>query len=814
MLAQTWDDVRLAGRTLSRSPGFAVAAIVTIALGTGVNAGIFSVLNGVLFRDLPAAAAHELVAIGQTVVGVEGHQISGAGTFSTAEYRTYRDEARTLSAVAGYANAPRATLVGDAPREVFGTLVTCGFFDVLRQPPVLGRALVETDCAPGADPVLVLGQELWKAAFAADPEVLGRSVVLNRRSFTVVGVAAAGTYGGGPFQAAFFAPISAEPLLRSNRPRFANDAALWLKLIGRRGDGVGIAQVRAELGVIASRIDRLTPGRTTSLTVERATARTGSVSRLPGLGAAAVAMAAFGLILLIAGVNVANLLLARGTTRNQEIAIRLALGASRARIVRQLLTESVLLSILGGVLGSVLALWAFQFLVALAVPHLLPPELPLFAWDLSPDGRVLAFAGALMIGTGVLFGLAPAWHVSKPDLHTVIKQGATSGGGRRGGRLRGALIGAQVALCMTLMIAAGLLLRGLHATYTSEVGFAYRDVAYVSLESWLDSRETDEIVDLQRRLADAVAVLPGVVSVSYTDQEPLGDDSAGIAIRLPGDGASDPRMAQLESVGADYFALLELPITRGRAFTVAETANRGTEHRPAIVSETTARNLWPSGDPLGATLVWGDVTLEVVGVVADAEVSAPGRIDPLYIYLPASGGSVLLVKHRIGFDAVAAAITGIIRGLDPTLVASVMPLEASLGWWRGLSGVVTTLGSALGVLALVLAAVGIYGVVAYAVTRRYRELGIRMALGARTRDVLHLVLWQTLRPVAVGAVIGIAAASAMARVLSSVLFGVSPADPIGFSGAALVVLGVALAAGLLAARAALRGDPTDTLRHD
>ena len=478
----------------------------------------------------------------------------------------------------------------------------------------------------------------------------------------------------------------------------------------------------------------------------------------------------------------------------------------------------MLISVVGGLLGSLLALWLFQVLVAVAVPALSPPEIPTLVLNISPDFRVLAFAVVLTLGTGLLFGLAPALQVSKPDLNAVLKQDtAGTGGGRRGGRLRGALVGVQVALCMTLMIGAGLLLRGLYATYSAEVGFEYRDVAFVSLETWLDGRDSEEFAALRQRFQEDVAALPGVAAVAYTDQEPLGDDTQGILIRLPADGETDFRLAQLESVTSEYFSLLELPIVRGRSFTATEVANRATNTRPAIVSETTARNLWPEGDAIGQTLLQAagpnqSINLQVVGVAADAQVSVIGQVDPYYVYQP-GGGAVLLVKSRMDFAATASSIRTIVRGLIDARYQRFSAGGDALLVAR-FSGLVTTLGAGLGALALVLAAVGIYGVVAYAVTRRYREIGIRMALGASARSVLGMVLRRTLRPVAIGAVIGLVAAIAVSGILSSVLFGVSPADPVGLGGAALLVLAVALAAGVMAARPATRTNPTVTLRHE
>jgi predicted permease len=483
--------------------------------------------------------------------------------------------------------------------------------------------------------------------------------------------------------------------------------------------------------------------------------------------------------------------------------------------VRQLLTETLLISMAGGLLGSALASWSFQALVALAVPALIPPELPLSpVLDLSPDIRVLSFAIALTAATGILFGLAPALHVSKPDLHAVMKQDSAGvGSSRRGGRLRGTLIAVQVALCMVLMIAAGLLLRGLHATYTIDPGFQYQNIAYVPLESAHEGYSAEQAAERQRRLIADVAALPGVEAVAYADQEPLGDDTAPIAIRLPGEDERVSRRGEATTVTENYFSLLQLPIVRGRTFTEAEVVNQRTGTRPAVISESTARNLWPGSDAIGRTLLSENETLHVVGVAADAQVSTLGHIDPYHVYLPGEG-ALLFVKSRLDFATTASSLRAAVRTLDPSLVIQVLPLEASLGWWRGISSTVTTLAAGLGLLALTLASVGVYGVVSFAVSKRLREMGIRMALGASARDVLGAILRQSMRPVVIGAVIGIAGASAMSRILSSVLFGVSPADPVGLGGAALLVLGVALAAGLIAARPATHADPKTALRYE
>jgi predicted permease len=468
------------------------------------------------------------------------------------------------------------------------------------------------------------------------------------------------------------------------------------------------------------------------------------------------------------------------------------------------------------------------------VPALLPPWFPLaLGVDLSPDMRVLVFAVALTLLTGILFGIAPALQVSTPDLHAVVKQdSAAAGRGRRGGRLRATLVGVQVALCMVLMIASGLLLRGLHATYTIDPGFAYRDVALVSLESAFDGHSDAEYAARRLRLVTDLEALPGVEAVASADHKPLGDDMSPIEIRLPGENARQSRLGELTTVTEDYFSVLELRIVRGRAFTEQEVGNRvpglavapggavaGTP-RPAILSETTARNLWPGGDPIGRTLLWApagldlaEETLQVVGVAADAQVSSIGRIDPYQVYVPGEGAA-LLIKRRGDGATTVAAIRAAMRTIDPTLVVPVLPLEATLGWSRGISSTVTSLFGGLGILALVLASVGIYGVVSFAVSGRYREIGVRLALGATAGNMLAMILRQTMRPVVVGAAIGLAAAAALSRVLSSVLFGISPADPFGLGGAALLVLAVALGSGVFAALPATRADAAATLRSE
>jgi predicted permease len=483
-------------------------------------------------------------------------------------------------------------------------------------------------------------------------------------------------------------------------------------------------------------------------------------------------------------------------------------------VIRELLVESTLLSVAGGVLGSVLAFWLFETLLALALPMVVPIGLPSLALDASPDFNVLVVTLALTLGTGILFGLAPALTASKPDLHSVMKQDPSGTGGRRGGRLQATLVAAQVALCMVLTIGAGLLLRGLYAAHTVDPGFAYRDVTVLSYDYLSDTGRTGDVA-FWRRLKEEIGALPGVEGVAYVMREPLGDDYVQVPVRLPGQPESELRFAELNAVTPEHFSVIGLPVLLGRSFTDMDASD---EARVAVISESTARNLWPGADPIDQTLLWRqgdtDVPFRIVGVVKDAQVRALGQIDPYYFYVPAQVGEKLLVKSRADFATTAAAIRGVVRALDPGLPVPVYPLEANLDRWQGISGIVTSLAASLGALALVLSAVGIFGVVAHFVGRRTREIGIRMALGAKARDVVGLILRRTLRPVAIGAVIGVAAALAVSGILSNVLFGVSPVDAVGIGIAVSFVLGVGLVAGLLPARRAARVDPMRTLHYE
>lgn len=814
MLTGIGKDVVYAARTLAKSPGFTATAVLTIALGIGINTGIFSLLNGLAFRGLPAPGADELVAIHQTVQ-VDGPRItSGSPTYvSTSDFETYRDRSETLSGLVGHSQPWTAVLGGDVPREIYGTGVTCGYFEVLQQRPTIGAGLGPRHCDATSDgQVVVLSHSLWVGSFGADPAIVGRDVTLNGRPFNVVGVAPEGFEGIDFMKADFFAPITAQPVLHPGFFDLLHDDNVgWLALVGRRADGASIEQVRAELGVIAADIDRATPGRATRLDVTRATPFSAPDMRVIVLGISAVVMAGFVLVLVIACTNVANLLLARGDSRLRDIAIRLSLGATRARLVRQLMTESLLIAVLGGLLGTGLALVSFQSLFVLA-QSALPSVFHVLRIDPTPDFRVLGFGFVLTIATGLVFGLAPALKLTRPDLRAAVDGDSHAAGLPASSRLQSVLVGVQVAVCMVLVAATALLLRGLYVAQTVDPRFEYDDLTVVSADLQALGYEGEAAAAFQDRLAELLGGVPGVGAVAEVLITPLELNNREFA--------PEPGLEfNVNTVSANYFSVVGIPIVRGRTFTAEETA--GSVTTAVVVTESTARRLWPGQDPIGQTLNLGfdsDQRATVVGVARDAYTRNLSSSDQNYVYLPAIPRSrfelKLLLRSTLPPATIGRSVREAVAELDSRLAYTVAPLEANLDFWRRLSGVVAGLSSSLGALALVLACVGIYGVISFVVSRRVREIGIRRALGAGDGNVVSLLLRKSMRPVVIGAFAGLAACVAVSGVLSNLLFGVSPLDPIALTGAVSFVLALGAAAAIVPARRALRVDPMATLRYE
>jgi macrolide transport system ATP-binding/permease protein len=814
-----WIDLRYALRMLGNNRGMTVGAILAVALGIGVNTGIFTLLNSIALRPLPVRNADRVVSVYQVFRGNSARDVYGAPSlFSYPEYLDYREHNHVFSSLLAYTlEFFSASLGGDKPRHVQGQLASCNYFEVLGVRASLGRGLTEPDCAaPSTAPVVVLGDGLWRSTFDANPSVIGKVISLNRVSLTVVGVAPAGFRGTEPIAVDFWTPITMQSALNPQGDSLASDNLSWLVMMGRLKSGVSVAQARADLSVIAGRIDQRHPGRKTTLAVAVASLLGEPEARGYVVGIGAVILAAVSLVLLIACANVANLLLARASGRRKEIAIRCSVGASRGRLIRQLLTESLLLAVIGGSLGSVVAFWSFDVLVQLILTHL-PPGIPSIAFSARPDLHVLGYAVALTLITGIIFGLAPALQASKTDLNTALKD-EVSGPGVAGARswLRNALVVVQVSVCLVLLITAGLLARGLRQAQTVDPGFSMRDVAVMSLDLGQQHYDNVKAAFFQQRLIERIRLRPGVDAVAQANVIPLSFATWGSGIRLEG---SNRIQVHYDNVSPGYFPLLAIPIIRGRNFSDDEARNSA---NVAIVMDATARRLWPNQDPVGKVFSFqGEhswTLLQVVGVAKNTRTSSLGADDAYFFYFPPSPEhqveAKLLVRYRSSFAAASKGIREAVGGLDPNVLVDVQSMEDNLEAYRLPSRIVTILSTTLGVLALLLASVGIYGVVSYVVSQRTREIGIRMTLGANAKDVLRLVMRGSMRPIILGLVIGVATCAVVSRILSSLLFGVSPLDPITFVGVPAFLLALALLASYLPARRATRVDPTVALRYE
>ncbi|HLN02520.1 MAG TPA: ABC transporter permease [Bryobacteraceae bacterium] len=817
LLSDFWTDFRYTLRTFTKNPGFAVVVILAIALGVGANTTIFTLLNSLALRPLPVPDSRRVVGVYQIFQGHAPRNVNGeVSLFSYSEYQRYRDQNRVFSGLAAYYPFFRATLAGETPRDMSGELATCNYFRVLGVQPVIGRGFADSDCAaPGLAPVVVLSDSAWRSVFASDPSMIGKVITLNRVRLTVIGVAPPGFHGGQISAADFWAPLTLDPLIHEG-DSLKGDNLSWLVLAGRLKNGVTLDQARANLSVIAGQIDHLHPGRKTTLSVDVATFMSVPEERQGVLTVAKVIFAAVSLVLLIACANVANLLLSRSSARQKEIAVRVSVGASRGRLVRQLLTESVVLALPGGLLGGMAAALLLKPLFLMLISHL-PSEVPPLTLDLSPDLTVLAYTLALTLLTGIVFGLAPALQASRPDLTMALRmEGSGHGAHGSHGWLRSALVVAQVSVCLILLITAGLLARGVQVSQTIEPGFRTDHIFSAKFD--LEQQHYNELraMTFHRLLMERAASLPGVDGVAETVVVPLSMNSWGNQITLP--GRPDKLQDRFTLVSPEFFSVLGIPVIHGRNFTQLEIDGNA---RVAIVMESTARKLWPGQDPLGKTFSDDEKKpppIEVVGVARDSHASSLSELDSIFFYFPLKADAQvplkLLVHSKATFEQTAKALRAAVRSIDPNVLVDVRSMDQNLEMYRTPGVLVTELAGALGGFALLLASIGIYSVVSHAVSRRVREIGIRMSLGAERRDVMGLVLRGAMRPVMIGIALGIMACAAVSRVLSGVLYGVSPLDPAAFAGVTLFLAGVALLASYLPARRATRIDPMQALRHD
>jgi predicted permease len=602
----------------------------------------------------------------------------------------------------------------------------------------------------------------------------------------------------------------------SFRPLLTDDDTSWLAMLGRLKDEVNVSQARANLGVIAARVDQKRPGRKTEVNVNTATLFGRPDMRKVVFSAGGVVLVAVGLVLLIACANIANLMLARAAGRTREIAVRLAMGASRARLIRQLLTESLLIAVAGGGLGLLVSAWTEPALVKTLLARI-PSGGPWFSVSNTPDFRVIAYAAALTILTGMAFGLAPALQATRSDVNCALKDEGTQMTQHSRGRLRGALVGIQVAVCMVLLICAGLLLRGLAHAQQLDPGFEMSHIGMVNYRLTTQGFTAEQAAAFNRDMRDRVSAVQGVEEIADVAAAPLANVHFGGQFSEP--GHSERKGMTYNEVGANFFSLVGIPITHGRSFTETEVRN----NIPVIVlNEAAARVWWPGQDPIGKRLRAfrrEPMIYEVIGVAKDVELDQIGNPHEPFIFLPATAADqadiMLLVRTRSPFEQVASPIRDAARRADAEMKIDVLSLRSNLeDWPLGPARILVVLSGALGLLGLALASIGIYGTAAYSVSRRVREIGIRMALGASAKDVKALVLRQSMRPVVIGGAVGIVLCAGISRILAKLLFGISPMDAVAFASVAGFLTAVALLASYLPARRAVRVDPMVALRHE
>ncbi|HKG14243.1 MAG TPA: ABC transporter permease [Pyrinomonadaceae bacterium] len=811
-------DLKFGVRALFKSPGFTLVAVASLALGIGANTAIFSLVNTVLLRPLPARDPSRLVSV--SVLGKDDSMLA----FSYPTYRDYRDRGGdVLSGIFGERLGPMSLSRDGNNQRVWGYLVSGNYFEVLGVSAAMGRALTaEDDRAPLASPVVVLSHGSWVRRFGADPSIVGKDIVLNRHPFRVVGVMPEGFAGAEVvYTAEVWVPMMMQEWIEPGNSWLERRTTQNMFAVGRLKDGVTREQAEASLNVLARRLGEEYPDTNEGQRI--ALVPPGFiVPQLRGafVGFAAVLMSAVGLVLLIACVNLANLLLARAASRRKEIAIRLAMGASRWRVVRQLLTESLLLSLAGGVLGLLLAMWILDLVAAYRPPI----DIPIWI-DLKVDVRVMAFTLAASVLTALLFGLMPALQSARADLVPALKD-AGAVAGRTRTRLRSALVVAQVMLSLVVLVAAGLVVRALGKLQTVSPGFEVEHGLVASFDLGPQGYDEARGREFERQIVERVRALPGVKAASLTDLMPLSlnysSSDVHIEGRQLGRGANAP-VSMVASVERDYFNAMSVPLVAGRTFTDAD--KEGVQE-VAVVNETFARRFFPGPDPargaLGRRMSFQSDTgpwLEIVGVARDGKYWTLGEAPQLFVYSPLSQAysstATLVVRAEGDPRSLANSIRAEVSKLDPALpLFDVKTMEEHMGVSLFPARVAATLLGGFGLLALLLAAMGVYGVVSYSVAQRTREIGIRLALGARARDVLRLVAGRSMALVAAGLAAGLAAALALTHYMEVILYGVSATDAFTFTLVVFLLAGVALLACLVPARRATKVDPMAALRHE
>jgi predicted permease len=797
-----WQDVRYGWRMLWRRPGFTLCAALVLALGVGSNTAIFSVVNAVLLRPLPYPGAERIVSFD----GVNPQSGITQSNMSVPDFVDWQAQADAFEQLALFTGGG-STLGGDEPERVTASGVSHGFFGVMGVGPALGRALTAEDNQPGRPAVVIIGDGLWRRRFGADPAVVGRQIEVSGAQVEVVGVMPAGF--SFPPGAELWSALKVDA---AKEPRFNRS----YQVAGRLREGTTLEEARAQMQTISERLAAAHPTSNTGWGVKLNRLHDRLVASVRTM--LLILLCAVGLVLLIACANVANLLLARADSRRREIAVRVAVGASRARIVRQLLTESLLLALAGGGAGLLLGVWLTDLLVALA-----PAGAPRVV-EAGLDVRVFAFALAATCLAGFGFGLAPALQVSKTDLQETLKEG---GRGQTDGRspLRSALVVAEVGLSLVLLVGAGLLVKSLVRLVNVNPGFDSRGVLTLRMglpgARYPEPRRKAEFYDT---LTKRVAALPGVEAAGATLSLPLGGSNFSVGRAFVREGRpqtpEESANAAYFTITPDYFRAARIPLRQGRAFD-----DRDAEDAPkvVVVNEALARRHFPGEDPIGQRIhIYFDEKFprEIVGVVGDVKTQTLDAEAGPQVYVPHRqdagwGGLTLAVRTAGDPLALTAAVREEVRALDRGLaVYDVKTLDDVVAASFADRRLLSTLIAAFGVAALLLASIGLYGVISYTVGRRTHEFGVRMALGAAPRDVLRLVLRQGLALALVGVGVGVAAALAVTRLMTSLLYGVSASDPVVFILIPLLLVAVALLACYVPARRAMKVDPMEALRYE
>ena len=803
------NDIRFGIRTLLKTPGFTLVAALTLALGIGANSAIFTVINAVLLSPLPYREPSRLAMI------FEAWPSERFNNVSPANFLDWRKQNRTFEQMAaisetGYVMTASAARPGDAER-LQGAAVSWDLFNLLGVNPLRGRGFLPEDDRPDAGRVAILSHGLWQRDFAGDPGVLGKTVTLEGASYTVVGIMPAGfQYPNKLIDV--WTPIEREIDAKNMHWRGSH----YLRVVGRLKPGVSLEQASADMNAIARQIKAAAPndfiaGASTVQPLEEYVV--GNVRRI-----LVVLLAAVGFVLLISCANVANLMLSRAAVRSREIAIRTAIGAGRARIIRQLLTESVILAVAGGTLGLLIAGWGTDALVAL-VPDAIPR-----ANEIHVDLRVLAFTFLVSVATGILFGLAPAVAASKADVNETLKEGGrSSSAGSPRSRLRSALVVCEIALSLMLMIGAGLLIASFARLTGVDSGFKPDNVLTVRLAlpepKYLDNTV---MTTFYRRIMGRLQAIPGVDSASAISDLPLTGQAFDNTFKIVGRPLAPGEFisAQMRWVSPDYFRTMGIPLVRGRAFT-----DRDNEKSPRVVviNQAMARRFWPGEPAVGKQIVVdfrNSPDFEIVGIAGDVRSGLELEQEPyLYVTYPqlprASMYVALRARGSLNSGALAASVRAEVSALDKDVAVyrirtmnEVMAISvASRRFNMLLLGIFAA-------LALVLAAVGIYGVMAYAVTQRTHEIGVRVALGAQRRDVMRMLMGHGLVLALVGVAVGLAGALALTRLMASLLFGVSSTDATTFAVVSALLTAVTLLASFVPALRATRIDPITALRYE